>query len=172
MSDKNFSIKSGLIISSLTGNGLLKSDASGNISNISGSSSQYVKADGSLDSNVYHPARYSFVNINAATLTASSSSHKYKMLVVNNTTSPYTTVITLPTDANDSGWAVGDWFEVSCETTGANNSVVSFTNDPSGVVSVIYNPDGPSLKLRTYRSHAYVEKINSNTWLLQGDLVI
>jgi hypothetical protein len=102
------------------------------------------------------PELYTFTTV-AGAATISSASHKYASLKV---TSASAINITVPTDAADAGWAVGDYVEIY--QYGAGQITISHAG-------VTVNSTDGNKKTRVQYSAITLIKMGANEWLLVGD---
>lgn len=103
------------------------------------------------------PSQYSFVSVTGTSRTISSSTDKYKML---NFTNGSAITVTIPTDAADASWAIGDYVDIS--QLGGGQISFSFSG-------VSLRSAGNQYKTRVQYSSVTLVKIASNEWLLTGD---
>lgn len=165
---KPFRVNSSIAINNSLGtDAVLVANAAGVAQVVSGSSSDIVLGNGTTTPiETFYPSQPAIVVISTATHTASSSTNKRKRISMQPTTGN-TTTVTIPTDASDSGWAIGDWFEVYA-TLNASSGAMTLTISPESGVT-IQSPDQMT-RARTSFSVVYCEKVAANTWLLAGDL--
>jgi hypothetical protein len=102
---------------------------------------------------------YIYVPVSTST-TASSTSHKYKMIHFTNTSS---VVLTLPNETTDSNWEVGSSFEIRQMATG-------FIEVQAEVPATLVSPEN-HIRTRVQYSSLYIEKIAPGQWIMTGDTV-
>ena len=101
---------------------------------------------------------YTFVTDTTTSRTIASSTDEGKTLKF---TSSSAIAVTVPTAANDAGWAVGDYVELI--QYGAGQITVA------GAVGVTVNATDSQKKTRVQFSSLTLIKIDTNEWLLTGD---
>lgn len=102
---------------------------------------------------------YIYVSVSGAT-TASSLSHKYKMIHFNNTSGA---ILTLPNESTDPGWEVGSSFEIRQMSTG---QITVQAESPAVLLSA-----EDQFKTRVRYSSLFIEKTASNEWIMTGDTI-
>ena len=179
MSDKLFKINN-LQVNAFSNAGVpyISNAGDGSVSITSGTPSSFLKIDSSgvltEDSTVYAPARITTgntVNVDPTAVPSGylvqSSVYKYKRIQCTNSTGTAALgKVILPNDTNDSGFAIGDWFEII--NFDNNLTFVQFFAD-TGVT--YYAITGANVYLRTKYSMVLCTKIASNTWLIEGDII-